>query len=142
MTLSYYPRPGEIVVCSYDQTTIAPEMCKARPAVVVGPRLRQRGRLVTVVPLSTSVPASIEAYHTQIELDVPLPPPFDAPVMWAKCDMVGTVSIDRLDRFKMPRDRRGGARQWCTGRVNNDHLRALKVAVLCGLGFEYLTNHV
>jgi uncharacterized protein YifN (PemK superfamily) len=141
MGLSYYPSPGSIVVCHYDLDVVEPEMCKTRPAVVIGPRLRSRGRLVTIVPLSTTAPTELLDYHCRIELEHPLPPPFDAPLMWAKCDLVSSVSLDRLDRFKEPH-RRGGPRQWRTGTVNTDQLRALKAGVLCGLGFSTLTKHL
>lgn len=141
MGLLYYPSPGEILMCRYDEQVIDPEMRKARPAVVMGPRLRSRARLVTVVPLSTTEPETLLDYHCRIELANPLPEPFDAAVMWAKCDMVSSVSLDRLDRFKEPY-RRGGARRWRTGRVSAEQLRALKASVLCGLGFQNLTIHL
>lgn len=133
MALSYYPRAGEVVLCHYDRTALGAEMIKSRPAVIVGPRLRRRGDLVGVVPLSTTRPVSLEAYHCEIVLDRPLPKPFDAPVMWAKCDMYSSVSLLRLDRFKAAR---GGNRQWTTGRVDESQLVALRAAVLYGLGFS------
>jgi uncharacterized protein YifN (PemK superfamily) len=40
-------------------------------------------------------------YHCCIELERPLPPPFEALVMWVKADMVATVSFDRLDLFNL-----------------------------------------
>ena len=142
MPLLYYPAPGEIVICRYDDQVIEPEMRKTRPAMVVGPRLRGRGRLVTVVPLSTTEPSEMRDYHCRIVLPQPLPKPFDATVMWAKCDLVSSVSLDRLDRFRQARERDGGARRWTTGRVSPDQLRNVKRAVLAGLGFAALTNQV
>ncbi|WP_374944657.1 type II toxin-antitoxin system PemK/MazF family toxin [Sphingomonas sp.] len=142
MPLSYYPPAGEILVCHYDLDPVEPEMRKTRPVVVVGPRLRRRARLVTVVPLSTTEPIPVERFQYRIDLDPALPPPFDAPVAWAKCDMVSSVSLDRLDRFKIPRARYGGPRQWMVGRVSPEQLRAVRVATLCGLGFESLTKHM
>jgi uncharacterized protein YifN (PemK superfamily) len=141
MGLLYYPSAGDIVMCHYDKVVVEPEMRKARPVVVIGPRLRRRGRLVTVLPLSTTEPNPVENYHCRIELAKPLPPPFDSPVMWAKCDMVATVSLDRLDRFKEPYHR-GGARQWRTSAVTKDELKALRAALLCALGFDSLTIHL
>uniref|UniRef100_UPI0035CC40CE type II toxin-antitoxin system PemK/MazF family toxin n=1 Tax=uncultured Sphingomonas sp. TaxID=158754 RepID=UPI0035CC40CE len=136
MGLNFYPDAGMILVCHYDAIAPAPEMIKSRPVVVVGPRLRRRGRLAAVVPLSTTAPAEIEAYHCRITLAQPLPAPFDAPTMWGKCDMVSSVSLDRLDRFKEPRARHGGARQWRTGRLSPEQLAAVRVAVLRGLGWN------
>lgn len=141
MPLTYYPSAGEILLCRYDDVVIDPEMRKPRPIVVVGPRLRSRARLVAVVPLSTTEPIRIEDFHFRLTLEHPLPQPFDNPTMWAKCDMVSSVSLSRLDRFKEPH-RRGGGRQWRTGRVTAEQLRSVRAGLLCGLGFATLTNHL
>jgi mRNA interferase MazF len=141
MPLSYYPNIGEIVLCDY-KGFVEPEMVKTRPVVVMSPRLRRRGNLIGVVPLSTTAPSPAEAYHCLIELDNPLPSPFDNPVMWAKCDMYSVVSMHRLDRFKEAKQRHGGARQWRVGKANASQIMALKKAVLCGIGFDSLTIHL
>ena len=138
----YYPLPGEVLLCRYDDQVIDPEIRKTRPVVVIGPRLRGRGGLVTVVPLSTTAPTDPRDYHCLVELAQPLPKPFDAPVMGAKCDLVSSVSLGRLDRFRAPRGRDGGPRQWLAGRVSPEQLRELRCAVLCGLGFAALTKQV
>ena len=134
MALMYYPRVGEILVCHYDPVALGAEMIKSRPVVVIGPRLRRRANLVGVVPLSTTAPSTEEAYHCKIELDHVLPPPFDKPVMWAKCDMYGSVSLLRLDRFKEPKARYGGPRKWTSGQLADKQIEAVRRAVLCGLG--------
>lgn len=139
MALMYYPRPGEILVCDYRGGFQPPEMTKRRPAVVVSPRLRRRADLVGVVPLSTTEPNPVEAYHCRIEFENPLPQPFDSNVMWAKADMVSSVSFDRLDRFKY---HAGGQRQYKSGMLSPEQLREIKVAVLCGLGLDSLTIHL
>jgi mRNA interferase MazF len=141
MPLSYYPNIGEIVLCDY-RGFVEPEMIKTRPVVVISPRLRRRGNLIGVVPLSTTVPTPAEAYHCLVELDNPLPPPFNNPVMWAKCDMYTVVSMQRLDRFKEAKQRHGGARKWRVGKANASQILALKKAVLCGIGFDSLTIHL
>ena len=141
MGLMYYPSAGEIVVCRYGDQVIEPEMRKSRPAVVIGPRLRNRAKLVTVVPLSTTEPSPLLDYHCRLDMTSVLPEPFDAAVMWAKCDMVSSVSLDRLDRFKEPYQR-GGARRWRTGQVSKAQLASIRAAVLCGLGFSALTKYL
>lgn len=141
MALTYYPSAGEILLCRYDIVVVEPEMCKPRPVVVIGPRLRSRSRLVAVVPLSTTEPDVPQAYHVLIELTQSLPRPFDKPAMWAKCDMVSSVSLARLDRFKEPYHR-GGGRQWRAGRTTNEQLQQIRVGMLCGLGFATLTNYL
>jgi mRNA interferase MazF len=136
MALMYYPRPGEIVLCNYGGNVIHPEMDKRRPVVIVTPRLRRRGQLVGVIPLSTTAPNPIEDYHCSIVLQNTLPAPFDSQQMWAKCDMLATVSIDRLDRF------RGSGRTYTTGMLNPSQLKDVQTAVLCGLGLSSLTIHL
>jgi len=139
MGLLYYPNPGEILLCDYGTSGVAPEMEKRRPVVIVTPRLRRRGELVGVIPLSTSAPQEVEDFHCRLELDHPLPAPFDRPVMWAKCDMFSVLSRDRLDRFKAGR---GEKRIYVAGKVTADQLKALRAAMLCGLGLSSLTIHL
>ena len=143
MPLLYYPSPGEIVVCHYDSEhdVCSGEMCKSRPVIVVGPR-RRGGKVATVVPLSTTEPMPVEPCHWKFEITQPLPPPFDSVVMWAKCDMVGTVALERLDRFKEQRGRYGGPRKWVTGKISPDQLKEVRAAILCGLGLPSLTIHL
>lgn len=144
MPLAYYPSAGEILVCHYDSEhdVFDGEMCKSRPVVVVGPRLRQRGKVISVVPLSTSEPLPCEVHHWRFEIEKPLPAPFDSPVMWAKCDMVGAVALERLDRFKESRVRYGGPRKWTSGKVTAEQLKEIRAAILCGLGLASLTVHL
>lgn len=142
MALMYYPPAGEILLCDFSTGFIAPEMVKLRPVVVVSPRLRRRNELVGVVPLSTTPPPQVESYHYQLTLAQPLPKPFDNPVMWAKCDMVATVARARLDRFKAGRSGHGGARKYVVGNVSPTQLKAIRAAMLCGLGLDSLTIHL
>jgi len=142
MALSYHPRPGEIVLCNYNTGFIAPEMVKQRPVVIVSPRLRRRDNLVSVIPLSTTPPNPVDLHHCQIPLAIPLPRPFDTPVMWAKCDMVATVALARLDRFRDGRAAGGGARRFTTGRVSDAQLIEIRKAMLHGLGLGSLTIHL
>ena len=142
MPLAYYPSPGEIVLCDYGTGFVAPEMVKLRPAVIVSPRLRRRADLVAVVPLSTTPPDPVEPHHCSLTLTTPLPKPFDAPQMWAKCDMVATVALSRLDRFRDGRAPGGGARRFMTGKVSAAQLVEIRKAILYGLGLGSLTVHL
>ena len=142
MALSYHPRPGEIVLCNYGTGFIAPEMVKLRPVVIVSPRLRRRNDLVAVVPLSTTPPNPAEPHHCKFTLALPLPKPFDAPEMWAKCDMLATVALARLDRFRDRRAAGGGARRFVTGQVSAAQLIGIRKAILHGLGLGSLTIHL
>lgn len=142
MPLKYYPSAGEIVLCDYGTGFIAPEMVKLRPVVIVSPRLRKRSDLVAVVPLSTTPPNPAEHHHCSITLAVPLPKPFDAPQMWAKCDMVATVALARLDRFRDGRLPGGGPRRFTTGKLDAAQLIEIRKAILHGLGLGSLTIHL
>jgi mRNA interferase MazF len=144
MALTYYPSAGEILVCHYDKEhdVFDGEMCKSRPVVVVGPRLRQRGKVVTVVPLSTTEPLPLETFQWKLVIAQTLPAPFHSPVMWAKCDMVSAVALERLDRFKQPQVRYGGPRKWTSSKVTPEQLKEVRAAILCGLGLSSLTIYV
>ena len=141
MSLAYYPNPGEVLLCDYGTNSVPPEMVKRRPIVVVTPRLRRRGELVGVIPLSTTPPHYVENYHCRLELVPSLPPPFDSPVAWAKCDMFSVVSRARLDRFKAGRHP-AGSRKFVVGRVTAEQLKSIRAALLCGLGLDSLTIHL
>lgn len=99
MALSYFPRQGEILICDFSTGFRAPEMVKKRPVIIISPRART-SRLVTVVPLSSTEPRPVETCHYQLPAGA-YPPARST--MWAKCDMINTVSVDRLDRV-MTRD--------------------------------------
>jgi uncharacterized protein YifN (PemK superfamily) len=74
-----------------------PEMVKVRPVVVVSPRFRNRPGLCTVIPLSSAEPKPMEQYHHRLSDQAY---PLARGPMWAKCDMLATVSLARLDRIK------------------------------------------
>jgi len=136
MALTYHPKAGEIVLCDYGTGFISPEMVKIRPVVIVSPRLRHRNNLVAVVPLSTTPPNPALPHHCSITLAPPLPKPFDNPQVWAKCDMLATVSLARLDRFRV---RTSAGRIYVTGSVSAGQLRDIRCAILQGLGMGSLT---
>ena len=100
MALLYQPKPRSVVMCDF-VGFIAPEMVKVRPVVVLA-RHKHNRNLVTVVPLSTTEPTKIEDHHHELSTN-PLP---DKPhtSCWAKCDMVATVSLARLDRYQIGRN--------------------------------------
>jgi mRNA interferase MazF len=142
MALNYYPKTCEILLCDYGTSIIPPEMNKRRPVVVISPRIRRRGALVTIIPLSTTAPNPQDSHHCQILLKLPLPPPFANPLMWAKCDMIATVSLARLDRFRLRSHGQSGTRKFVTGQLENDQIKAIRFGVLCGLGLSSLTIHI
>ena len=97
MTLPYFPHRGEVLVCDFDTGFKPPEMVKRRPVVVVSTKASHGRRLCTVAPISTTQPVPAQRWHH------PLPhvsvPGFRAEnIMWVKCDMLATVSFERLNK--------------------------------------------
>lgn len=96
MTVVIHPTPGTIVRVDLNEGFREPEMTKRRPCVILSPPLPGRERLCTIVPLSTSRPRMMEAHHLELTFERPLPRPYTERVMWAKADIVLTVSFHRL----------------------------------------------
>lgn len=113
---------------------VIPEMVKTRPVVVLA-KHKHNNKLLTIVPLSTTAPAHVAAHHHEL-CECPLP---DEPAytrVWAKCDMVYTVSLDRLDRYKM---RTQGGRQYVIPTVTAGDFEEIRRAVVAALA---LSGHV
>lgn len=104
---------------------VVPEMVKRRPVVVLA-RNRRNRKLVTIVPLSTTRPEPLEAQHHQLSQN-PLPGA-QGVVCWAKCDMIATVSLGRLDRCK------AGRGQYVVPTLPAEDLKAIRSAVAIALG--------
>lgn len=94
MALRFQPAPGTILNCDF-AGYVVPEIVKSRQVVVIW-KHKTNARLVYVVPLSTTPP------HTPalaVELPcLPIPRPGQDPDtrIWVKCDMIYTVSTERL----------------------------------------------
>lgn len=125
MPLKYHPKSGTIVICDFGTGFVPPEMVKARPVVIVSPRFRRRPSLCTVVPLSSVTPDPVEPYHHRLSPGAYPPARSD---MWAKCDMLATVSLARLDRVKT------GKRQYATFELAEVELQAIRDCVKTALG--------
>jgi mRNA interferase MazF len=97
MPLPYLPNRGEILICDFDTGFREPEMVKKRPAIVVSSKASHGRRLCTVVPLSTTAPVPPKPWHHPLP-HVTVPGWIAAATMWAKCDMLATVSFDRLNK--------------------------------------------
>jgi uncharacterized protein YifN (PemK superfamily) len=127
MALTLVPKAGMVLVCDFDGY-LYPEIIKKRPIVVISPTHLKRPGLVTVVPLSTTLPTPVERYHYKLKGN-PVPGS-KATEVWAKCDLVATVSVERLDRVEFAR------RQYRIGNVSPDQVRAMRRAVLWSLGID------
>lgn len=107
MSILYHPQVGTILRVDLNDGFRPPEMGKRRPAIILAPQLAGRGKLCTIVPLSTTPPVPQRAYHCQLALDPPLPAPYDSPVMWVKADMVLSVAFHRLHLLERGKDANG-----------------------------------
>ncbi|MGB6211660.1 MULTISPECIES: type II toxin-antitoxin system PemK/MazF family toxin [Pseudomonas] len=126
MPLLYQPKEGSVLICDFRGYEV-PEMIKVRPVVVIR-KHKTNSLLVTVVPLSTTAPDRILDHHLELQSHLQ----GASPVCWAKCDMVATVSLSRLDRIKS-RDRHG-KRVYVISHLETDEFYAIKVAVRRALG--------
>ena len=134
MSLLFQPKPRSILYCDF-RGFIEPEIIKRRPVVVLASH-KQNSKLVAVVPLSTTAPNVVEAHHHRLKQN-PLP---DSPAnleVWAKCDMLAVVSIERLD---MVRTSRGpdGKRRYLTLQIGRDQFDAIRRGVVSALGLASL----
>lgn len=135
MSLPYAPRVGAIVMCAFPDCFAPPEMVKVRPVVVISPRLHGRAGLVAVVPLSTTRPDPLCAHHVSIPARL-MPPCFQASSTerWAKCDMLYTLSLDRLSLVQGRRNRKTGKRSYEESNLDLSHIRAVRVGIASALG--------
>lgn len=131
MSLPFQPRVGAVVRCDF-RGMIEPEMVKMRDVVVIA-RHRRNPKLVTVVPLSASQPIRPEPYHHELPKD-PRPDGDSMRPIWAKCDMLYTVSLERLDTH-YTRTQRGG-RQSVTVLLSPDDLAAIRRGVAAALNLS------
>ncbi len=131
MPLLYQPKPRSVVMCDF-HGFVEPEMVKTRPVVVLASNKRN-SKLVTVVPLSTTEPTILEAHHHELSVN-PLPDKPNYVSCWAKCDMVVTVSLHRLDRYKT------GKREYIVPTVGNADFEAIRQGVMAALGLSTGAN--
>lgn len=107
MALINYPQIGTILRVDLNEGFRTPEMRKRRPAIVISPRLEGRDQLCSIVPLSTKEPRPMQGYNCILELDPPLPFPYDHQRMWVKADMVMCVAFHRLKLLSSGRGANG-----------------------------------
>lgn len=126
MSLKYQPKIKSMLMCTFNdgKCHVSPEMNKTRPVVVVAIN-PDNYKLVTVVPLSTTEPVPVQAYHCQVTNPVEVQP--KEKMSWAKCDTLTTVSIDRLSAYKC-RDSKGRTQRKIF-RVEDEEFLAIKKCI-------------
>jgi len=76
---------------------VGAEMVKTRPVIVVSRVLHGRHGVATVVPISMTPPTEPRQWHMLVPgAEMPLGWNQKPGDRWAKCDMVSTVSLERL----------------------------------------------
>lgn len=116
-------------------------MVKRRPVIVISPRLRQRGKLCAIVPLSTSTPSQIMPYHYKLHTDPELPEPYNEKYHWVKADMIYTVSFDRLSLPFIGKDL-SGKRIYDVRVIDKSDLIKIQHCILHGIGLTALTEYL
>lgn len=127
----YFPKQSHVLLCDF-RGFIAPEMVKVRPVVIVSPSSRHGSRLCTVVPLSTTAPNPVQKWHVKLTQN-PNPIETETVEVWAKCDMLYTVSFDRLDKFHR-KTRKG--REYFAPAMNKDDFAHILAGVRAYLDFQ------
>jgi uncharacterized protein YifN (PemK superfamily) len=87
-----------------------------------------------VVPLSSDPGTHELPYIVRLNLKPTLPEPFGYQVVWAKCDMLATVSFERLDMFRTERDQYG-RRKYLQPRLPEVDLLRIRNGIAAALGF-------
>ena len=137
MALLYPPSVGEVFECEFPSCLAAPEMRKKRLVIVVGPKLIDRdSRLVNVVPISMTAPPAGCVYQPEVPISA-IPGRWQSAPgkRWAKCDMVYTLSIERLSMAQGARSRAtDGKRQSFKGKVDLATLQEIRRCVAHAMG--------
>ncbi|GFD70848.1 type II toxin-antitoxin system PemK/MazF family toxin [Alteromonas marina] len=131
--VKFHPKKGTLLCCDFSVGFKAPEMVKIRPVVVVSPKLPGRPELCTVVPISSVEPTPLQQYHHKMNIDS-LTPRLQQTDCWAKCDMIYTVALERLDRLR--EKEKSGKRVYLSKQITKEDLQAIEIAILNGLGLK------
>lgn len=137
--LIYQPRLRAVVTCDYTGF-VAPEMVKIRSVVVLS-KSKTNDRLITVVPLSTTPPDKVLACHHKLARN-PHPDENPALEVWAKCDMVYTVSLARVNYYKTKPRRGGRATYHSTLMISPGDFLAIQRGARYALGLDALPEPV
>jgi mRNA interferase MazF len=126
MAINFHPKAGMVLMCDF-RGNILPEIGKTRPVVVVTPAHVRRRELATVIPLSTKAPHIPLSYHHRL---TSVPFPGAAQDVWAKCDLVQSVSHERLDRI------RTNTNNFVVGYVSHSDLIAICYSINAYFGID------
>lgn len=144
MPIKFHPKSGHILLCNFSQGFKQPEMVKSkRPVVVISGVIKERANLVTIVPLSTATPLSIQPYHYRIpRQSMPMLGKFQMSDSWLKGDMIYTVGFHRLDLIMLGKQGTNGKRLYFTNRLGRDQMKEIYKCVLHGLNLGHLGGYL
>lgn len=143
MAVTFHPPRGLILMCDFTTGFREPEMVKRRPVIVISPELPGRTGLVTVVPLSTKRPDPVRDFHLLLnKRALPQLTHFQERESWAKCDMIYTVSLQRLNLIQLGKRGTDGRRQYFKQRLGRETMAQLYGCVLHGIGLPRLAGEV
>lgn len=142
MPIQKHPGLGCIITCDFDRGFKEPEMVKLRPVVVISPSISWRPELCTVVGLSTTPPAPSRPYHCKLNINPPLPEPWDSSEVWVKGDMVAAVGFHRLNLIRIGRDDDTKVRRYRTNLLTKQQIKEVHACVLHSIGLFQLTKYL
>lgn len=100
-------------------------MLKIRKVVVISPTATHNRKLCTVVPISSTAPEIQQDWHHLLRTN---PLPADGyKELWVKCDMIYTVSFERLD--KLHRKTRSSGREYFVPRLSAEDMQGVIACV-------------
>jgi mRNA interferase MazF len=139
MSITFHPNPGTILICDFEGFK-APEIIKRRPCVVVSPRSRRRTGLCTIVPLSTTDPEHVESHHCKITITKKMPDQYPKQECWAKCDIIHTVSFERLNKPHQKDEL--GKRTYLDREISPEDLLKIRRCICAGIGIKLALDPV
>lgn len=136
MALIYPPLPGMILRCDFHSFK-EPEMTKARPVVILSPKIKNINRTTYLVAaLSTTEPRPRHNYHLQLILPGQVLPKKLSRDCWLKGDMVYSLCSSRLDLYHLERDKDSGMRQYYKERFDKETLFNIRKCVMHAVGIH------
>ena len=100
MAIQFHPRPATVLICNFETGFVPPEMVKPRRVIVISPKKFNNLGTCMVVPVSKTPPNEAPPLHIQFPAGKYHFFHRDFPC-WAKCNMVYSVSLQRLDRLRV-----------------------------------------
>jgi len=128
MSIDFHPYPGQVLICNFETGFMHPEMIKTRRVIIISPKKFNNLGTCLVVPISKAPPDPEPPLHVKFE-----PGQYDffhrLLPCWAKCNMVYSVSLQRLDRLRI-------GTQYLTPSISPQDLRLVRRAVALAGGID------